>query len=196
MIGGTNQENINLVGDGDVVGRDKKEIHYHYGTSNNTKLKVLFDSLYNEVQKDEKLKNICEELTRYLTDKDTIGLEKKLQDGGYGSDYILDAIEQKEIFAKKLYRFQEYESAQYIYVELLALIKTNFQDFIYPLIQSESDKVTISHAIREHIINPIIRTLSLEGAQDTVLNLNAEEVRGMLYYLTGRCHIKWTYDSI
>src|SRR5690606_20828625 len=128
MIGGTNQENINLVGDGDVVGRDKKEIHYHYGTSNNTKLKVLFDSLYNEVQKDEKLKNICEELTRYLTDKDTIGLEKKLQDGGYGSDYILDAIEQKEIFAKKLYRFQEYESAQYIYVELLALIKTNFQD--------------------------------------------------------------------
>lgn len=182
------QSGISIGGDGDVVGRDKiTNIHSYKGT----RLSRLFEALNNEVQNDEKLLSVCEELNRYLTDKDTIGLEQKLVDGGFDKDYIIEAIEQKEYFSKKLYKYQEYESAQFIYVDLLALIKTNFTDYIYPLLKQKPDLLRLNLELRERIVNPILTTLNTEGADDSILNLNAEEVKGMIYYLTGRCHIKW-----
>lgn len=194
MIKRTTQENITIDGNGDVVAGDKVENHYY--SNKYTRLKRLFDALFEEVQQNEKLQIVCEELNRYLTDKDTIGLEQKLIDGGFNDSYITNATEQKEFFAKKLYRFQEYESAQFIYVDLLALIKTNFQDYVYPILKKEIDKSILNQTIREKIVDPILLILNTDGADDNILNLNAEEVKGMIYYLTGRCHIKWTNDSI
>ena len=190
------QEDIK-VGKGDVVAGDKIDnSHHHYDTRRNLKITRLFEALKAESDKDDKLSDICDELVRYLTEKDTIGLEQKLKDGGFNNSYIDNAFEQKEFFAKKLYRYQEFESAQRIYVELLALIKTNFQDYISPLIASNGTYEIINSEVREKVINPIIDMLNSDGANDDILNLNAEEVRGMLYYLTGRCHIKWSNDSI
>lgn len=189
MVNRVSQKNIKIKGDGDVVAGNKIVNNYD---SDYTRLKRLFDALCSEFTKNEKLTEVCEELNRYLTEKDTIGLEKKLFDAGYKEDYILDALEQKEYFSKKLYHYKEYDSAQKIYVDLLALIKTSFQDYIYPLIEEKATDSEIKSAIREKVINPIIEILNIDGAQDNVLNLNAEEVKGMIFYLTGMCHIKWT----
>ncbi|MHC9088737.1 ABC-three component system protein [Tenacibaculum sp. IMCC1] len=189
MIRNGGQSDISIGGDGDVVGGNKIT---HIHNSKGTRLSRLFDALNREVQNDKKLQNVCEELNRYLTDKDTIGLERKLEDGGFDEDYIIEAIEQKEYFSKKLYKYQEYESAQFIYVDLLALIKTNFTDYIYPLLKQKPDLLTLNSELRDKIVNPILNTLNTDGAGDSILNLNAEEVKGMVYYLTGRCHIKWS----
>ena len=192
-MAGNRQKNIRIEGDGDAVNRDKITNVYNV---RDTKLAKLFRKLKNEVDQDDRLYGICEELNRYLTDKDTIGLEKKLKDGGFDEDFILEAAEQKEYFSKKLYRYYEFESAQFIYVDLLALMKTNFQDYIKPLIDNNSDKSVIRIEVREKVINPIIELLRYDSTDDTTINLNAEEVKGMIYYLTGRCHIKWANDSI
>ena len=193
MIERNNQSDISIGGDGDVVGRDKI-INNH--SSSNTRLRRLFEALYNEVQNDEKLQNICEELNRYLTESDTIGLEQKLIDGGFNENSILEATKQKEYFSKKLYKFQEYESAQYIYVDLLALIKANFEDYVYPLLQTKPSLLELNSELRSRIVDPIVNTLNNDGSDDNILNLNVEEVKGMIFYLTGRCHIKWNNDNI
>lgn len=189
MTNRVNQKNIKIEGGGDVVGGNKIVKYYD---SDYTRLRRLFDTLCSEFTNNQKLLDVCEELNRYLTKKDTIGLEKKLYDAGYKEDYVLDAIEQKEYFSKKLYLYKEYDSAQKIYVDLLALVKTNFQDYIYPLIDEKVADSIIKATIREKVINPIIEILKMDAAEDNVLNLNAEEVKGMIFYLTGMCHLKWT----
>ena len=187
MTGRVRQNNINLR-DGDVVGNNKTTNNYY---QNDTKLSRLFCKLKEEVENNEKLKEVCEELNRYLTDKDPIGLEQKLINAEYDEEFIELAAEKKEYFSKKLYKYYEFESAQFIYVELLALIKTNFEDYIKPLINSKVETYKIQIEVREKVINPIIELLRFDSSDDFIINLNAEEVKGMIYYLTRRCHINW-----
>ncbi|WP_299160934.1 ABC-three component system protein [uncultured Tenacibaculum sp.] len=190
------QSEISIGRDGDVVGGNKYVKNEFINNNYRTRLSRLFEALIAEVNDETKLEDVCEELNRYLVDKDIIGLEQKLTDGGFSQNFISDASEQKEMFAKKMYKFRNYESAQFIYVELLAVIKTTFLDLIFPLIEEEVSKKEILQSVREKIIEPINERLNKEGAEDTILNLNSEEIRGMVYYLTGRCHIKWNYDNI
>ena len=93
---------------------------------------------------------------------------------------------------KKQEKYKYYESAQWINSHLFAEILLKFNDYIKPLIDSNVDKNTIFTSVGKMVIEPIVQKLNVEGADDNYLCYDAEDVLGMVYYLTGRCHINWT----
>ncbi|WP_419779289.1 ABC-three component system protein [Maridesulfovibrio sp.] len=116
-----------------------------------------------------------------------IGLEQKLIDGGR-EDEIDDAEYFKLKFSKKLVEDELSESVQEIYAHILAYINTVFSLKIKPRIIAGHDRYLIDDAVMEEIVDPIYREVIHAD-----IGITAEHVRGMLYYLTGKCHIKWAF---
>jgi hypothetical protein len=49
----------------------------------------------------------------------------------------------------------------------------------------------------EKVIHPIFTLLNDEAGEDDVLFFTTEEIYGMVYFLTARCHLNWKdYDTI
>lgn len=174
---------------GDVVARDK--IVNSPKIVKISQIRRLFRELSEEYGNKDKIEEIIFELTEYQIEKDVIGLDAKLIDAGCTENYIEDAEVVKQKFAKKLYHFQEYQSAQRIFVLLLAQVSELFRAKILPLLNSGKDVIDLQNDIYIEIINPIYLLLGKEASEDNVLYLNQAEIKGMVYYLTGRCHIKW-----
>ena len=114
-----------------------------------------------------------------------VHLEQKLINGKRETiiDYAMDC---KDYYARKLYRYEFYESAQKINVYLLALVESYYHDSIFPLIKQGLSEPEIGKLVQDKIINPLLA--ELDG--DT-LGFSAKDIQGMLYLLTGNCHIKW-----
>ncbi len=158
----------------------------------------LFEKLNVEVSSNpERFGKVLEEMERYLTKKDSIGLQQKLIDGGFNDKQIIKALERKQLYWKKFEKYKNYESAQRIHIDLLAKIIIDFETHIEPLVIANENLNTISVCILKNVIEPMLALLNDEGAEDEVLYLNSEEVYGMIYFLTGKCHLNWKdYDSI
>ncbi|MES2514715.1 MAG: ABC-three component system protein [Bacteroidota bacterium] len=156
-----------------------------------------FEKLNTEVTSDTKYEGIMDALKHYLTKLDGVDMPTKLQDGGFTEREILTATRRKEQYAKKLEKSKFYESAQWINSQLFAKIKINFEAYVEPLINSGAAKDEILLAVVQNVITPVLALINEEGEHDTFLNYDAEDVFGMIYYLTGKCHINWkNYDSI
>nr|WP_290015916.1 ABC-three component system protein [uncultured Alistipes sp.] len=183
----TKQSNISA--GGDVAGRD---IYKNY-LPQVTWYQRKFHRLAEEVELDQRYNKTIEDLDYFETILDgTKGLEEKLTDGGRNKNEIALALRQKQKFAKKQEKYKYYESAQWINSHLFAEILLKFNDYIKPLIDSNVDKNTIFTSVGKMVIEPIVQKLNVEGADDNYLCYDAEDVLGMVYYLTGRCHINWT----
>lgn len=156
-----------------------------------SQIRRLFRDLSEEYGNKEKIEEICFELTDYDIERDVIGLDAKLNDAGCSSNHIENAEVLKQKFSKKLYHDQEYQSAQRIYVLLLAQVSELFRAKILPLLNNGKNVVDLQEDIYSEIIQPLNELLNKEASEDNVLYINSEEIRGMIYYLTGRCHIKW-----
>lgn len=172
----------------DIVFGDKTEHHHHQ--KNKTRLSSLFEKLNSEFQNNNEISELIDDLNRYVVQRDVIGLEQKLIDGKC-QDLIEDALWLKEEYYKKLTKFQLYHSAQKIQAHLLAIILEKFRNKIRPLILSNCDEATIRNAISNMIVNPLLDLIEKEGMDDNILGFSATDIEGMIYYLTGRCHIKW-----
>lgn len=187
----TSQDNITIEGGGKVVGGDDNSmtITTHNLPVTKTKLSTLFECLKHKFETEEQTNCISEELRRYQTDRDTIGLEQKLIDGDL--EYLYeDASLLKEAYTKKLYRYQFYEPAQEIHVLILGQICQKFRYLIYPLIRKGEQQDIISKIISYEIVDPIMQTIQENGCDD-IMGLTPNDIEGMIYFLTGRCHIKW-----
>jgi hypothetical protein len=138
-----------------------------------------------------------ESLKYYLTKLDGISAETKLYDGGFNENDVISAIRRKEKYAKRLQLNRFFESAQWIDSQLFAKIKMDFEAFILPLIDNGSSKSEILKEVVIKVVQPVLDLINLEGEDDEVLNYNADDIFGMVYYLTGQCHLNWkNYDSI
>jgi len=175
----------------DIVFGDKKTVENHIHQTNKSRLSSLFEKLNSEFDNKEEIVGLIDDLQRYTVQRDVIGLEQKLLEGNR-KDLIDDAIWLKEEYYKKLTKYQLYQSAQKIQAHLLASILERFRNKIYPLIISEADDITVSSAISEEIVRPLVSLIEQEGLEDNILGFSATDIEGMIYYLTGRCHIKWT----
>lgn len=113
------------------------------------------------------------------------GLESKLCEGNY-DHYVGIASSTKEQFAKKLTEFQFSQSAQRILSMLLAEVHTRYHNRVWPAICEGSEQKVILKLVQEEVINPISQMVD-----ENVLELYSDELTGMLYFLTGNCHIKW-----
>lgn len=175
---------------GDIVGGNKSEITNvnQFGTpAPSSRLAQLLDRYRHELKNDERTSEKLEELQRYGEAKENplIPIETKLKEGQRG-DLIDFALETKECFAKQLARHTHFESAQKIHLHLLAHIWSVFQTRILPEIQAGQSRLAIERLIQSEIIDPTLADL-----RDNPFDYSDREVQGMLYYLTGNCHIRW-----
>ncbi|MCT4306067.1 hypothetical protein HZP20_16945 [Elizabethkingia anophelis] len=191
MFGKDSQKDIKIVGHGnDIVNGDK--ITTIYKSQNNSKLSALFVSLkkqFENPQNEKEIKDISDDLNRYLIPRDPIGLEKKLEIAGK-SHLEDDFLELKQIFNKKLIKFQNFEPAQEIFTFILAIILEKYRNIVKPMIRESMPERDILKAISIEIVSPIVALIQSEGCDD-IMGLNSNDIEGMYHYLTGNCYINW-----
>lgn len=137
---------------------------------------------------DEDFQYFIERLEFFTNDKRrsaVIGLENKLIKGGRG-DLVDDAIEKKDHFAKRLSRSQLNPRRQWIYLYILQKIKATFDSSIRPLIKSKAGSEVIDVAIYHYIVDRVYSEVI--GSDSTI---DQDTISGMLYFLTGKCHLVW-----
>lgn len=174
----------NIVG-GNQAGRDVNITHGH---EPRTTMRTLTRRLREETQEDRLLSEVIDSLKYFLdpsVPEATFDLERKLSVAKREHD-LSEATALKELFAKKLARHQLSPVAQEIFAWILGHIQMSFQAHVRPMIASGESPEMIEKAVVEKVIRPAIIEL-----EDNELILNYQELRGMLYYLTGNCHIEW-----
>ena len=162
-----------------------------------SRLSATFERLEQEILNNTR-KEVIDELLLYTTKLDgTKGLEEKLQDGGFQKMFIQKAIIQKEMYAKRATKYECYPAAQEIILSLFARIKNEFDVRIYPMIIKGADVPSIMQEVDKQIVSPILQMIEMNGANDQSLYFNMDHIYGMIYYLTGMCHLNWKdYDNI
>lgn len=148
----------------------------------------LLKKFAERTEQDTQLQSFIEDLDYYNRPMETpvIGLEQKLKDGSR-ENVIAYAMRAKESFHKKLFRNQFSEAAQNINLQILSWIEAQFFNHVYQKICNGHPHDEISSLIQEFIIDPLLNELENDTLGYTTLDIN-----GMLYFLTGNCHIKWT----
>jgi hypothetical protein len=191
------QMNIGTAGSVNPNATSVNDTYNFYGTALPTRMDAYFQSLLKEIENGI-TEDVFDALDYYKTNLDgTKDLEEKLTDGGFRPSRIAEAIRLKEMFAKIAMRYDCYPSAQKIIHSLFARIKHEFDDNIFPLIESQQPLNIVMKQIRESIVIPIRDMLEANGAHDTVLGFNEDHIYGMIYYLTGMCHLNWKdYDNV
>jgi hypothetical protein len=191
------QMNIGTAGSVNPNATSVNDTYNFYGTALPTRIDAYFQSLLKEIENGI-TEDVFDALDYYKTKLDgTKDLEEKLTDGGFRPSRIAEAIRLKEMFAKIAMRYDCYPSAQKIIHSLFARIKHEFDDNIFPLIESQQPLNIVMKQIRERIVIPIRDMLEANGAHDTVLGFNEDHIYGMIYYLTGMCHLNWKdYDNV
>lgn len=181
----------NILESGDLAGRDIIKPVYNIGRitfGGQSQLEKLYERLEKEKNESAIFREIVDELLHFKNnadDKGFIGLEKKLVNGNRIS-YLHFAETSKEKFAKKLLKNEHSETAQLIYAFLLAKVYSSFQTNIYPRISEGLAEEFINQLVTEYIIKPLEDILG-----NNLLRIYDDEINGMIYFLTGNCHIKW-----
>ena len=172
---------------GDLVGRDKHEIHYHSHPASTGIVDQLLKKLQDEVANNVHVRDTVEALAHFHKRRaaDGVhGLEAKLKVAGRGDEF-LDAIEKKELFAKLLDRWSLYASAQEIFAYLLAKAEHEFTYVIRPQLDGLS-KVEVNKLVRDTIVVPIVQECG-----SSVFVVNHSMAMGMVYWLAEQCFIRW-----
>ena len=186
---GNRSNQIGNIVDGDQAGRDITK-NYVFESSVPTPMRHLIEKLKRERQTDVQFVETLSVLRRYTTPAtgETVdGLEVKLR--AANRDALLAyAARVKEVFAKKLMANQFSESGQEILAYLLAEIYTRFQHHVVPAIHRHESPENVTNLVQSLVLDPVQAMLG-----ENPLRLYAEEINGMLYFLTGNCHIKWVH---
>lgn len=165
--------------------------------NNRSRLSATFERLEKEILNNT-TQEIIDELLMYTTKLDgTKGLEEKLKDGGFKKMFIQKATLQKEMYAKRATKYECHPAAQEIILSLFARIKNEFDIKIYPIISKGADVSYIMQEVHKQIVYPILQMIETNGAKDQSLYFNMDHIYGMIYYLTGMCHLNWKdYDNV
>ncbi|WP_299249473.1 ABC-three component system protein [uncultured Aquimarina sp.] len=169
----------------------KPELHLH-----NTNVRDKYSEYLQLVEELEKevmqgntsLIGFIEKIQHYTSNIDTevIGLQQKLLRAGYEKQYAR-VNHLKERYTK-LYSENELSLAtQKIHAHILAKIWTLFLTYVNPAIDEGYSKPQIAVIMNDQVIKPVEEII----AQKNVLNLDSSDIIGMIYFLTGNCHINW-----
>ena len=97
-------KDITFGGNGKVVGGDDNSNSVINNYPTKSKLSALFNNLKAQFREGNTTDNISEELNFYITEKDVVGLEKKLTDG-HRSYLFDDANELKDFYILRLKKY-------------------------------------------------------------------------------------------
>jgi len=162
-----------------------------------TRWQKRFEKLQEEVKNDKRYEGFIEDFNTYNTIQDGIGLEQKLIDAGFSQREILRAMKFKEKYAKRVVMGEMFHAQQEIDVEIFSIIDNNFETYIYQKVLENCKRSVILECLMEKVVQPILDILNKEGESDDFLNYTANDIYGMIYFLTGKCHLNWKdYDSL
>lgn len=158
-----------------------------------TQLGGLIAQLREQISKDPEAAEFVESLLSWINPKSTElkrDLEEKLNACDKGH-LLVDALEAKERFAKQLKRTTFNPAIQEIYACILGEIYTNFNCRVKPKISTAAEPGATENAIAD-----LANTITSQLADAPLsLGIGLTEVVGMLYYLTGNCHLDWDYNA-
>ncbi|NLQ24584.1 hypothetical protein HGO26_17075 [Shewanella sp. S-1] len=172
----------NITAGGDVIGRDKITNILPAPTQMD-----LLSKMYVEEKSNQQVTYvIIDELTHYSNEKyDIRDLTEKLEDAGFG--YLIDVGEElKEEVSKLIIRNQHYKSAQKIITYLLAEVESIFNANIKNKLLDVREEAALKLLFRTHLEKEIQAHLG-----DNVLEIFNRQINGMVYFLTGNCHLEW-----
>lgn len=173
---------------GNFTGRDDNSLNINNRYERSTYLQDLYDKFQKEKSENPELKEFCEELDYFnsIIDGNVLGLEEKLRLGGR-EKLLHYAFDLKDRFHRKLFKTSQYSLvAQDINVYLLTKVRRGFIMEIYTLICNNESEEKINMLIAERIIRPVQADLGIN-----IFKYNEEDIMGMIFFLTGNCHIKW-----
>jgi hypothetical protein len=196
-LSGTGKELVqtgNRVG-GSLAGRDvydvKGDYHHHEAaTPSESRLGALYRRLKVEAKGDAQLSDYIDQLaiyTRIVEDETIIGLDGKLN-AASRSDQLEMAMAMKERVYAHIRRNLFSRTFQTIYAILMAKIWEEFTSYVRPAIARGAPRDEVDALINTRVIKPIAAELEDCAEYDGVASM---EVRGMLYFLTGNCHLLW-----
>lgn len=172
---------------GSIAGRDITNVVLHQ--PRHSPLESILKRVDQARADDPELDRLIDELqhfAEYATTDTPVGLSRKLSDGSR-DDLVMQAMREKEIFAKMLAEYQHSRSAQQLYAFLLGSVRDRFKRHIVPLLGARANPREIDAAIVESVINPC-----LEDLLHNPLAISPTCLHGMIYFLTGNCYLKWT----
>lgn len=152
-------------------------------------LEKAIQSILESTDENPELEEIIEELAEYITnrpDREVIGVKQKLINGGR-EDLLDDAVYLKNKFERTIAKKQMSLIDQKVYAHVLAMIGSLFNHKIRPLILEEKAKSEVDSSIHKEIIDPVYKSIVSFNQQVT-----PNHVAGMLYFLTGKCHLIWS----
>lgn len=170
---------------GVIAGRDAN-IHIQEAPRRSP-LAALVERYRAEAERDKNLREFIENIQLFLdpATEELVDLERKLELGQRSAEYRT-ALRMKESFYKKLLTHQLSPAAQEIFAHLLGFIHNRFQAVVVPLIAAGTAREEVDAVLASQVLEPTHELLV-----DNALSIHFQDLRGMLYYLTGSCHIKW-----
>ncbi|MER9247754.1 ABC-three component system protein [Mesorhizobium sp. M0590] len=176
---------------GNMAGRDVNEVHIHLPPEKpKSQLSRLYSRLAAEAEGDKTLTAYISQLeifTRQVENEKVIGLEGKLVAAGRSDDLHMAMAMKEAVFAgirENLFS----PTYQRIAATLMGKIHEAFHTEIKPLIRGSAPRSDIDQAVNLRVIGPIVAELEeCPDFDEAPIPL----VRGMLYFLTGNCHVSW-----
>ena len=154
------------------------------------------DRLHKEIGKD--VSERTKEAVKYYQTKlkGTKNVEEKLVDGGFKQSAIAKAKRLKQFWAQEALRTSNYPRIQEEIFQLYSRIVQEFDVYIMPLVEDEVPLRDILKELHEKIVSPIMTIYQENGYSDEELRYSYDHIYGMIYYLTGNCHLNWKdYDD-
>lgn len=179
----------NVTAAGDIAGRDiDKSVTINRHAPSKSPLASLIQKYSEEVTDGANFDLIVEKLQHWKdpnSSTDVLGVKEKLQRGNR-PDLVVFGIQAKEMFTKCLYRHQHSKAAQEMCAYLLAAIWQRFNGFIRPRILEGLPNIHIDALVQSELVAPIEEILD-----SNPLQIDQSEIIGMIYFLTGNCHLNW-----
>jgi len=182
-------QRINNGNNNQLAGRDINNFYPQH----DAKMKALMEEYKQEQINNIEFNQVIKELDYYLNPlnsevQNIVGLEKKLKDGQF-DEYLEYAMTVKDTFYRKVEQYRLSKAAQNIFLYIMADVLTIFHQKIYPLICNNTSHDIIMNKIDDEIIKVLSQKLG-----ENVLNIFSDSITGIIYYLTGNCHIKWSKE--
>ena len=155
-----------------------------------TELGRLYRRLAEEVEGDKVLTGYIRQLeiyTRQVQDEAVAGLEAKLSAAGRNGELDMAMAMKEAVFAdirENLFS----PTYQRIAATLMGKIHEAFRTHVSPLIEAQAANSVVDAAVSKYVVEPVV--LELDGCAD-FYDAPVQLVRGMLYFLTGNCHVRW-----
>jgi hypothetical protein len=94
----------------------------------------------------------------------------------------------KEMVYAELRKNMFSRTFQTIYATLMGKIYEEFQTWVQPAILRGASREQIDQLVNVHVVRPVVSELETCSEYDGVAT---STVRGMIYFLTGNCHLVW-----